>query len=226
MTLGSDKNSPGWRIIEYLQRHHSASIKALEEYLGVTTTAVRQHLQALQAEGYIDRSTVSSGVGRPHHAYVLTSASRSLFDCHCDDLALTMLEEMFEMVGPDNVTTLLGRVSDRLADRYAHTVTAQALQQRVEQMAGALGKQGVLTDIFTEDGIIILKTYNCPYHDLAQEYREICNMDQAMMRKVLGEEVSLNACIMDGDGGCSFTITPSAPAQKGSEGGLTQRQEL
>lgn len=210
MTLGSDKNSPGWRIIEYLQRNHSASIKELEEFLGVTTTAVRQHLQSLQAEGYIDRNTVTSGVGRPHHAYVLTSASHSLFDCHCDDLALTMLEEMFEMVGPDNVTTLLGRVSDRLADRYAHTVTAQALQQRVEQMAGALAKQGVLTDVFAEDGSIILKTYNCPYHDLAQEYRQICDMDQAMMRKVLGEDVALSACIMDGDGGCSFTITPPA----------------
>jgi predicted ArsR family transcriptional regulator len=203
-----DKSSPTWQIIEYLQRHHSATIKDLEQLLGVTTTAVRQHLRTLQMEGYIDRTTVHSGVGRPHHAYVMTEAARGLFDCHCDDLALTMLEEMFEMVGPDHISVLLGRVSNRLADRYAGSVTAQALNRRVEQMAGVLNRQGVLTDVLAQDdNTIILKTYNCPYHELAQEHRQICDMDQDMLQKVLGSDVSLSACILDGDAGCSFVVT-------------------
>lgn len=203
-----DKNSPTWQIIEYLQRHHTATIKDLEQLLGVTTTAVRQHLRTLQMEGYVDRTTVHAGVGRPHHAYVMTDAARGLFDCHCDDLALTMLEEMFEMVGPENVSVLLGRVSRRLADRYAGSVTAEALNRRVEQMATVLNRQGVLTDVMAQDeDTIILKTYNCPYHELAQEHRQICDMDQDMLQKVLGSEVSLSACIMDGDSGCSFLVT-------------------
>jgi predicted ArsR family transcriptional regulator len=203
-----DKTSPTWQIIEHLQRHHSASIKELEGVLGVTTTAVRQHLRTLQAEGYVDRKTVHAGVGRPHHVYVVTEAAHELFQCHCDDLALTMLEEMFAMVGPDRVSVLLDRVSNRLAERYAGSVTAEALRARVEQMAGVLNRQGVLTDVMAEDeNLIILKTYNCPYHELAQEHRQICDMDQDMMQKVLGSEVSLSACIMDGDGGCSFIVT-------------------
>jgi predicted ArsR family transcriptional regulator len=119
-----------------------------------------------------------------------------------------MLEEMFAMVGPDRVSVLLERVSNRLAERYAGSVTAEALRARVEQMAGVLNRQGVLTDVMVEDeNLIILKTYNCPYHELAQEHRQICDMDQDMMQKVLGSEVSLSACIMDGDGGCSFIVT-------------------
>ncbi|MEZ4830518.1 MAG: MarR family transcriptional regulator [Caldilineaceae bacterium] len=64
-----DKSSPTWQIIEYLQRHHSATIKDLEQMLGVTTTAVRQHLRTLQLEGYIDRTTVHAGVSDRTNTY-------------------------------------------------------------------------------------------------------------------------------------------------------------
>jgi len=203
-----DTQSPAWQIVEYLQRHSSATIKELEQMLGVTSSAVRQHLNGLQAAGYVARSTVKAGVGRPYHAYSATDNSRKLFDCHCDDLALTMLEEMFEMVGQDNISHLLKRVSGRLANRYAGSVKSPVLLNRVQEMAGVLGRLGGLTDVIAQDSnTIMLKAYNCPYHELAQEHRQICDMDQEMMQQVLGHDVALNACIMDGDGGCSFIVT-------------------
>ena len=65
MALGiyPDKESPTSQILEHLQRKGSATIKDFEQLLGVTTTAVRQHLNTLQAEGYIERRRVSVGVG-------------------------------------------------------------------------------------------------------------------------------------------------------------------
>ncbi len=210
MALQQDRSSPAWRIIEYLQRHSSATVKELEQVLGITTTAVRQHLQTLQAEGYVDRRPVHSGVGRPHYVYVATEAARRLFACHCDDLAVTLLEEMLAQEGPQKVAHLLQRVSTRLADRYAPEVTATDLRRRVEQMAQALGAQGVLAEVQQKEGeTIVLRTYNCPYYDLAQEHREICAMDQAMMQQVLGSDVSLQACMLDGNGGCAFVIAPN-----------------
>jgi len=208
LALSMDTQSPAWQIVEYLQRHSSATIKELEQMLGVTSSAVRQHLNGLQAAGYVARSTVKAGVGRPYHAYSATDNSRKLFDCHCDDLALTMLEEMFEMVGQDNISHLLKRVSGRLANRYAGSVKSPVLLNRVQEMAGVLGRLGVLTDVIAQDSnTIMLKAYNCPYHELAQEHRQICDMDQEMMQQILGHDVALNACIMDGDGGCSFIVT-------------------
>ena len=136
-----DQNSPAWRILEYLQRNESATIKDFEVLLGVTTTAVRQHLSALQASGFLDRREERSGVGRPHYIYVATDAARELFACRCDDLALTMLQEMYGMVGRGNDETLLKRVGVRLAERYAESVNAAAMQHRVEEM-GALARQG------------------------------------------------------------------------------------
>ena len=180
MNANMDRAAPTWQVIEYIKRNGSATIKELETLLNVTTNAVRQHLQALQAEGYIERRQVNIGVGRPHHAYSITAKAHELFACHCD----------------------------RLASRYASSVRGEMLQDRVEQLAGALSRRGVLTDINVEDeNTIILHAYNCPYHELAQEHRSICEMDEDVMRKVLGSDVNLSACMMDGHNGCSFVVS-------------------
>ncbi len=202
------RDNPSWRIIEYLQRHDAATIKDLTELLGLTTTAVRRHLTILQSEGYVERRQVASGVGRPHHAYLLTDKADELFACHCDDLAMTLLEEFFALEGQERTGILLDRVSSRLAERYAADMRATILEDRVEELAAALHERGVLADVvIREDEEIMLQTYNCPYHELAQEHREICEMDQDMMRKALGSNIDLTACMVDGDGRCSFIVT-------------------
>lgn len=208
MTLAAlPREAPARQIIEYLQRNGSATIKEFESLLGVTTTAVRQHLTPLLAEGHVARRAIHAGVGRPAHAYVLTEKSRELFACHCDDLALTLLQEVFTIEGSERAAYLLGRVGDRLARRYAGSVRAQAMQERVNEMAEVLEKRGVLTDVDQFDGdTIVLSAYNCPFHELAQEHREICEMDEKMMRTVLGSDVSLTSCIMDGHARCAFVV--------------------
>jgi DeoR family suf operon transcriptional repressor len=212
------KETPTWQILEYLQRQGAATIKELEQHLGVTTTAVRQHLSTLQAEGLIERRAVHDGVGRPHHTYTTTDKARELFACHCDDLALTLLQEVFALEGREKTALLLERVGSRLANRYARSVRSTLLQERVEELADVLYQQGVLTDVAAEDeNTIILKAYNCPYHELAQEHREICDMDEGMMRQLLGPSVSLSACMMDGHGSCSFTVSKRAETMPARE---------
>jgi predicted ArsR family transcriptional regulator len=213
----TDRSSPSWLVIEYIKRNGSATIKELEDLLGVTTNAVRQHLQALQADGYVERRQVNAGVGRPHHAYLISAKANALFACHCDDLALTLLEEVFAMEGPDRTQKLLNRVGDRLASRYAASVQGEELQERVEQLAVALNERGVLTGVevlsgVEDENVIVLRAYNCPYHELALEHRAICEMDEEVMRKVLGADVNLSACMMDGHRGCSFVVSNLKPA--------------
>ena len=212
--------SPLWQIVEFLQRKGSATIKEIEELLGVTTTAVRQHLTTLQAEGYIERRTVHSGVGRPHHAYFTTAKVQELFACHCDELALTLLEEVFYLEGEVRASELLDRVGTRLAGNYASAVRSTLLQDRVDELARALNRNGVLADAVAVNEEIVLRTYNCPFHELAQEHRAICEMDRSMLEKVLGTDVNLSQCMLEGHAGCTFTVTPTShrnPTPAGSE---------
>lgn len=209
MTLNilGKRESPLWQIIEHLQRKGPATIKEMEDLLGITTTAVRQHLNTLQAEGYIERRVVHAGVGRPHHAYFTTTRVQELFACHCDDLALTLLEELFYLEGTSRTAELLDRVGTRLASKYTSSMRSSLLQDRVNDLASAFNGNGILADaVFGDGGVIALHTYNCPFHDLAQEHREICEMDRGMVEKVLGTDVSLSRCILEGHGGCTFTV--------------------
>lgn len=213
LTAFRDQENPTWRIVEFIKRNGTASIKQLEDLLGVTTTAVRQHLISLQTDGYVERRRMHAGVGRPHHVYSITAKAHELFACHCDDLALTLLEEVFALEGKERAALLLERVGNRLADRYAGSVQSEVLHERVEQLADALYTRGVLTDVdVVDEGTIVLRAYNCPYHELAQEHRDICEMDEELMRKVLGSDVSLTECMMDGHHGCAFVVsrTPAA----------------
>lgn len=83
------------------------------------------------------------------------------------------------------------------------------LQERVSELAGTLNGNGVLADARTEDDTIVLRTFNCPFHELAHEHREICDMDTNMMSKVLGSDVSLSSCMLDGHAGCTFVVKPN-----------------
>ncbi len=216
MTSLPNAQTPTRQILEYIQRHGSATIKELEQHLGVTTNAVRQHLNTLTGEGYIAHQRVSTGVGRPHHAYSLTERAHDLFACHCDDLALTLLEEVFVMEGVEVTQRLLGRVGDRLAAKYAPSVQSTVLRERVDELAVVLNGRGVLADVemtFEPNAVdeqIVLKTYNCPFHELAQEHREICTMDKQMLEKVVGTGIELQTSIMDGHTCCSFVVKSSA----------------
>lgn len=203
----TNKDTPAWQIIEYLQRSGSGTIKELEDVLGITTTAVRQHLGSLQSDGYVERRRVSTGVGRPHYAYFVTARVQEIFACHCDDLALTLLEEVFELEGFGKTQILLDRVSERLANKYNEEIRSVALQARVQEFADVLNERGVLTELDDSNNEILLKTYNCPFHDLAQEHNEICEMDKAMVERVLGTDVNLSSRITDGDRCCSFTVS-------------------
>lgn len=215
-----NKSSHTRQIIEYLQRNGSATIKQLEGVLGVTTTAVRQQIAALLEQGYVQRDAVVDGVGRPYHTYSITERTRELYACHSDDLALTLLQEIFALEGRGRAQVLLDRVGNRLAQRYAGAVRGDAVETRVAEMAQALEARGVLTEVAASHAVpeetpaeagagdvIVLKTYNCPYHELAQEHREICAMDEKMMGSVLGSRVELSSCIMDGHGSCTFRVT-------------------
>lgn len=210
MTLGplTKRESPLWHIVEYLQRQGSATIKELEDLLGVTTTAVRQQLTTLQAEGFIERRVVHAGVGRPHHAYFTTSKVQELFACQCDDLALTLLQEVFQLEGQERALVLLDRVGTKLANKYSSSVRSSLLRERVGELAGTLNGNGVLSDALAQDdNTFVLRTYNCPFHELAQEHREICEMDKNMIGKVLGSDVDLSSCMLDGHAGCTFVVS-------------------
>lgn len=207
--LGFSSTSPAGTILQYLQRNGQASIKELEDVLGVSTTAVREHLAHLHAEGLISTSTVRRGPGRPHFVYSLTNKAQNLFPKHYDLLINLLLHEIAAEEGREKVDKLLERVSNRLAKEYADRMNGEDVQARLVELRSMLESRGIPAEIHQSgDG---LQIFSCPYFDVAQEHAEVCTMERQMLEQLLGEKITLKDSIRDGHHHCSFFVNNEQP---------------
>ena len=55
-------------------------------------------------------------------------------------------------------------------------------------------------------GELRLRTWSCPYIDVASEHRGVCDMETDMLTQILGQPVHLEQRIVDGASGCCFVV--------------------
>lgn len=204
-------STPAGQILEFLLRNGPASIKELEAVAGVTATAVRQQLASLAAEGLVAMRKERQGVGRPRNLYQLTERSHSLFACYSDELALDLMHELLETEGTDKLRYLLHRVGSKLALQYGRQIRGEALGDRVRDLSAVLDRRGIRVDLEHGDDVIILREYNCPYHDIASVHRDVCEMERSAFSQALGADVALHDCIQDGHHSCQFVVSSRSP---------------
>ena len=199
-------NTPAGKVLKAIQMRGKASIKDVAADLGVTTSAVRLHLAQLQASGAIRTDKVREGVGRPYYAYSLTPEAHNLFYKDYGDLARMLLEEVTETQGPKALQAVLGRVGDRLANKYRDQVPGEDLADRVLAWAELLDQRGVAVKVERTGEGFVLREYGCPYQNVAVESRAVCEMERQVMARLLESGVELTHCVLDGHRGCEFAI--------------------
>lgn len=198
--------SPAGEVLIILQRKGAATIKELEEQLGVTATAVRQQIAGLLADGYIETRIERTGRGRPKHVYSLTAQGRALFPHHYDEFTNSLLHEILVSEGPEKVQELLGRLGRRMAEQYERQLSGVAPAERPARLTELLNAKGILAEIkFEPDGVVVHE-YTCPYYELARENRAICDMEEEMLAYAVKQPVALVTCTLDGHHGCRFRI--------------------
>jgi predicted ArsR family transcriptional regulator len=203
--LGS---SPAGQVLTILQRRGKASVKDLENALGVTANAVRQQVTNLMAEGYVQQEVERAGRGRPRHIYSLTSAGRTLFPHHYDEFTNGLLREILISDGSQKVEQLLERIGRRLAAQYESELAGLATVERTARLTELLNAKGILAEMRLQPDGIVFHEYTCPYYELAREHRAICDMEEGMIAQAVKQPVELVACTLDGNHGCQFRIQP------------------
>lgn len=202
--IGFRDTSPARLILEHIQRQGQATIKELEDVLGVSTTAVREHLSHLYANGLVTSHSVRHGPGRPRLVYTLTDKAHGLFPKQYELLINLLLQEIAAEEGAQRVEQLLERVGTRLAHEYAERMNEDDIKVRMDELRTMLETRGIPAELHPSgEGIKIL---SCPFLDVAQEHSEVCAMEQQMIEQVLGEEVILDHSIRDGHYHCCFHL--------------------
>jgi predicted ArsR family transcriptional regulator len=202
--IGFRDTSPARLILQFIQRQGQATIKELEDVLGVSTTAVREHLSHLYANGLVTSHSVRHGPGRPRLVYTLTDKAQTLFPKQYELLINLLLQEIAIQEGAHRVEQLLERVGKRLASEYSERISEDDVRIRLDELRTMLETRGIAAELQPSgEGLKIL---SCPFLDVAQEHGEVCTMERQMIEQVLGEEVVLERSIRDGHHHCCFHL--------------------
>lgn len=194
---------------EFLAVLHRLGPKTVPE-LGtathVTATAVRHRLTRLQGAGLVVRELVRAGRGRPHYTYrVTTKGLRQLGDNY-SELALILWREIRAIADPRVRELVTGRVREAMVSRFGQ-ITGRSVGEKIVALREVMQARGYdVEDLATSQGLPILRENSCPYQELADEDRGICDLEQEVFQRVLGASVRLTSCCLDGGHCCDFEI--------------------
>ena len=192
------------------------SAAALAEHLGLSAAAIRRHLDALVADGYLierePRPTADRGRGRPARTYALTDAGRAAFPHAYDDLATTALRYLRDTGGEQAVVAFAQHRAAGLRDAVEAGVQQHTgVAARTTALASALSEHGYAAGTQTAAAGVQLCQHHCPVAHVAAEFPELCEAETRAFEQVLGTYVQRLATIAHGDGVCT-THVPFPPA--------------
>jgi predicted ArsR family transcriptional regulator len=191
--------------------HGPSTAAALAERLGLTTAAIRRHLDLLEDSGLLEsreqRVFGPRGRGRPARVFALTDAGRAKFFSAYDDLAIKALGFLQRTTGPTAVAQF---ATERFADAEARYARAIADAPRdvtpAQVLAGALSAEGYAASTQPAAAGEQLCQHHCPVAHVAEQFPEICEAETAAFSRVLGVHVQRLATIAHGDGVCTTHI--------------------
>jgi predicted ArsR family transcriptional regulator len=201
------------RLIDLFRRQGPLGIVDLVAATHVTATAVRQRLSRLIENGLVDRVTHHSRRGRPSHRYQLSEKGRRSSGTNFADLAIVLWRELRRVSDANARSDLAERLAQALASLVGGKVTGGAPDDRMRKIAAALAERNVpfvVEMAESADGqsgsLPVLTALACPFPDLAEEDRDICDVERRMFEQLIGTGVRLAECRLDGAHCCKFAL--------------------
>jgi predicted ArsR family transcriptional regulator len=192
-------------FLNELHRIGGGTVQELSSTIGVTATAIRQRLVRLQLGGFIKRELVRTPRGRPRYVYRITEVGLRQIGDNYGDLALILWREIRNISDPGVRQELTNRVREALVARLGKLGEGR-IEQRLRQLSQSLSDRGYDVEVDAAGPLPILRENNCPYQELAEEDRDICELEQEVFEKSLGAEVRLTQCCRDGHNCCEFEV--------------------
>lgn len=183
-----------------------ATVEDLCEALGVTHNAIRQHLTALIAAGFVERGQARPTGGRPQARYVLLPAGRDLFPRNYGLIAASVLEHLYASAGKSHVQALLSEIGRELGAAAAERIAAANDDETAQALADQLDALGYEAQAVRRDGEMQVEAYNCVFHKLAKAHPDVCRFDLAFMESATGRPIQHLECLVRGGYACRFRI--------------------
>ena len=180
-------------------------VEALCERLRISHNAVRQHLTALTAHGWVERSPPQPTGGRPQARFRLAAAGHALFPRNYAQIAGALLEGVVDKLGVDAANALLVELGGKLgaADPVTATADKGEIATQLAERLDQLGYEAIAT---SRGGEPQVEAFNCVFHALAQRNPSVCRFDLAFMEAATGHRIHHMECIVRGGQVCRFKV--------------------
>jgi predicted ArsR family transcriptional regulator len=188
----------------------------LAQHLGLTSAAVRRHLDNLEAEALVRPLETAPigprGRGRPARAYVLTDSGHAALSSEYEDLATSALRFLAEEAGPGAVERFAAARVRELEARYAPEVDAAGsdIAARTQALVSALSEDGYAASARPMGpGGVQLCQGHCPVQHVAAAFPQLCEAETEVFARLLGGHVQRLATLAHGEHVCT-TFVPTA----------------
>jgi predicted ArsR family transcriptional regulator len=203
------------RVARHILEHGPSTATDIAEGLGLTSAAVRRHLDSLTAEGMLVTADPyvrgRRSRGRPAKVFKVTDAGRDEFEQAYDDLAVSALSFVADLGGAEAVAVFARRRLLHLEEAYRLALAAVGPEEAPQALADLLSEEGYATSIEpAPQGGMQICQHHCPVAHVAAEFPQICEAETEMIGRLLGSHVQRLATIAHGDGVCTTHIPTPA----------------
>lgn len=186
--------------------------------LRIQKSAVRIHLDSLQAQKTVKSYFKIAHLGRPKRMYELTENGRELFPRRYDLFLSLLVKKIEETEGREHLKKIIRSVADDIAadikDRIENTNASNNFEKSLELLNSVSNEMGFLSSVHKEGKeTFSLVSRNCVLHKVAIANQDtICHgfhnriIEKTLDRKV-NVDVELRECIALGDNYSRHIIT-------------------
>ncbi len=213
------------RIAGLIGQEGPVTVSDLADSLGLTTAAVRRHVDVMLEEGHVEvrelRHVGRRGRGRPAKAYVLTTAAHAQLASGYDEIAVQALRFLAEQAGPSAVRAFAQKQAADLAERLRGHVdqAGDDIRKRVAALAEALRNEGFAASVRpvgrgTPGEAVQLCQGHCPVQQVAASFPELCEAETEAFGRLIGVDVRRLATLAHGDHVCTTHIPIGPPTAR------------
>lgn len=196
-------------LLNALKKAGELAVEPLAETAGLTVSAVRQQLTALQRDGLVAVGEKRGGAGRPRHLYRLTAAADALYPRAYAELT----NELLDYVGqsdPELVEAIFDRRRQRRIAGARARLQNGTFPEKMAELARILDEDGYLAEaVANENGTFTIVEHNCAILGIALRYGQACGSELEFIRTVLPQaHVERTAHMVTGASHCSYLVSP------------------
>ena len=198
------------RIVDRLKRVESATATDLAGEFGLTDTALRQHLDALEDAGMVTRSMAEpAGRGRPPVHWQLAPAAAQVFPDRHGELSVDLISSLRSALGDPALDRVIATRSDRQVAVYEGKLSgASDLGDRLQRLADVRSDEGYLAEVRADGDDLLLIEHHCPIRDAAASCGALCGAELDVFQRVLGSGVTVTRSqhVLAGDRRCAYRV--------------------